>query len=237
MPARREPAGKGLRRLCAALLALAMLPGLSACTRQAPEPVRATAETAQPEPEQSLPVILTQPRAKPGAVGADLFLSVEAQGEDLRYLWQYRSGETGEWKACGREGFDTPNYTVRLKKHHEGYQFRCRITAADGETFSEPVTLHLIERPYVSQQPESQSAAAGDRVSFTVLAGGGGLKYQWYFRKSVKGRWIACAGEGCRTGQYSLTVKGYHDGYQYRCVISNGLGKAVTQVVTLKLEP
>ncbi|MBR5342295.1 MAG: fibronectin type III domain-containing protein [Oscillospiraceae bacterium] len=220
---------KQSKRLPAALLALVLLFGLSACARR-------EKPAAPVEPARRATAILSQPYAKPGAVGTDLFLSVEAEGEDLCYQWQYRSSAEGEWHDCGKEGCDTPNYTVRLKEHHEGYQFRCRVSGADGELCSEPVTLELIERPYVSVQPESLSAAAGDKVSFTVLAGGGGLKYQWYFRKSVKGSWIPCSGEGCHTERYSVAVKNYHDGYQYRCEVSNGLGKACTQVVTLTID-
>lgn len=231
---------KQIKRGLAALLALAALLCLCGCARNGAAfelpPAATPGEELKTEPESRPAEILSQPRAKPGAVGTDVFLSVEASGEGLSYQWQYRCSAEGEWKDCGKEGCDTPSYTVRLKEYHEGYQFRCRITGAEGELLSEPVTLRLIERPYVSVQPESLSAAAGDRVSFTVQAGGGGLKYQWYFRKSVKGRWIPCNGEGSRTEQYSLAVRNYHDGYQYRCEISNGLGKACTQVVTLTID-
>ena len=228
------------KRIAALLLALAACCGLSGCGA-APAP---TAEEEAPKSEwrlqydrEKVPAEITrQPRSKPGAVGTQVFLSVEAEGEKLVYQWQYRSGPDGEWKDCSRPGFDTPDYTVTLKSYHGGYQLRCRISNRGGEVYTEPVTLELLEEPFIAGEPESLTAKTGDSVSFSVLAGGGGLRYRWYYRKSVKGLWTPCSGEGHSSACYSLRVKDYHDGYQYRCEVSNDLGRVYTQVVTLTVK-
>ena len=46
-------------------------------------------------------------------------------------------------------------------------------------TGSRFLTVHVIERPVIIQQPTSQSVAAGTDVTFTVVATGNLLRYQW----------------------------------------------------------
>lgn len=241
---RRKKHEKPLRRalLCAAATALALL--LSACSggrviaAMAPDAAPDTGTDralALRETPADPPAVLTQPSAEAAPVGTELLLSVEAGGEELRYQWQSRRDEGSEWIDCRGAGSDTATLTLLLRGYHEGYQFRCQVSNSGGEALSEPVTIHLLTRPSFTFQPRDRSAAAGDVVRFRAEAVGGNLRYQWYFRSSAKGVWKACGGTGSNSPEYVLTVREYHDGYQYRCEAKNTLGTAYSDIVTLTL--
>lgn len=232
-----------MKKIVALLLAAAMVFALAACgaareTEEEEEDTETTEELLRERHERTFapPAILTQPQPASGAVGERVRLSVEAEGEALNYQWQFRQNSEKEWENCSGEGCTTAEYSTILKGYHEGYQFRCLVSNPAGEAVSEAAELHLVMSPLIIGQPGNATASVGDKISFSVQVAGNDLKYQWYYRVGTKGEWNACSGTGYNTDKYSLTVKDYHDGYQYRCEIVNDLGKVYTEVATLTLK-
>ena len=119
--------------------------------------------------------------------------------------------------------------------YHNGYQFRCKVSNPVGTVYSEAATLTAMAAPAVTAQPQSRSAQRGETVSFTVKASGRELSYQWYYRKTPDGSWIRCGSEGATSRTLSVEVKSYHNGYQFRCRITNPVGKVYTDEVTLSV--
>ena len=82
-------------------------------------------------------------------------------------------------------------------------------------------------------QPEDQTVSAGKTATFTVVAEGDGLTYQWYYRTSSSGSWKKASST---TASYSIKNSVERNGRQYRCKITDEYGNVeYTEVATLKL--
>ena len=91
------------------------------------------------------------------------------------------------------------------------------------------LTTYPATAPQISAQPQSQTAAPGGSVTFTVVASGSAnLNYQWYFNTNTP-----------LTGATSplLTVNNVQatNAGTYSVIITNGVGQAVSQTATLSL--
>ena len=94
-------------------------------------------------------------------------------------------------------------------------------------------TESTISVPSILTQPKSRTAEESDSVDFTVIAVGGSLKYQWYYRTSSTGEWKKSSGTGATTKTLSVEAKSYRSGYQYRCRVSNDAGYRYSSAATL----
>ena len=79
-------------------------------------------------------VITGQPKSVAQAVGTTAKFTVTATGAGLTYQWQYRTSSTGEWKTCGLTGAKTATLSVPVTAGRNGYQYRCKVTSANGVT-------------------------------------------------------------------------------------------------------
>ncbi|MBE6990653.1 MAG: hypothetical protein E7426_07925 [Ruminococcaceae bacterium] len=68
------------------------------------------------------------------------------------------------------------------------------------------------------------------------MASGTSLSYQWYYRTSSTGTWTAVSAASGKTATYSLTTATRHNGYQYRCKVSNAAGYVYTGIRTLTVK-
>ena len=85
--------------------------------------------------------------------------------------------------------------------------------------------------PKITTQPKSATVAVGESATFKVAATGGALSYQWQYKRSGATSWIDWTGKT----EATLPVKGgsNNNGCQYRCVVSNPLGKKNSAAATL----
>jgi hypothetical protein len=89
--------------------------------------------------------------------------------------------------------------------------------------------------PAITAQPEAQTAADDAKAQFTVEATGGGLTYQWQWKGT--GDWANTTLSGYNTATLSVPAPLARNGYQYRCVVSDGNGSQKTSAVaTLTVE-
>ncbi len=90
-----------------------------------------------------------------------------------------------------------------------------------------PATL-WIEAPQIEEQPKSQAVLGGDSVIFTVSAEGTApLNYQWYKDESVI--------EGATSETYTIESVTAEDLGDYKVVVTNTEGEAVSNVAVLSL--
>ncbi len=90
-----------------------------------------------------------------------------------------------------------------------------------------------IVKPAIKTQPADKSAVAGESVQFTVAATGGNLTYRWQYRTSSTGSWKNSGATGCNTRTLTISAATSRNGYQYRCVVENEKGKAISNAATL----
>ena len=82
-------------------------------------------------------------------------------------------------------------------------------------------------------QPVSQTVEHGTQVTFSVTAVGSGLSYRWYYRTNSEGEWTAAGAASATTANYTITAEARHNGYQYRCRVTNGVDTVYSDTVTL----
>ena len=183
------------------------------------------------------PVITIQPKNQTLVPGDNAVFAVKATGASA-YQWYYRTSSTASWSAVSASAGKTANYTFETKEKHDGYQYRCKLTNAIGSIYTAIRTLTLVtDAPSITTQPADKSVTAGDKVVFTVKASGIALNYQWYYRAPDTGSWTKLTASSAKTASYSLTTQERHNGYQYRCQVSNLAGRLYTNICTLKVLP
>ena len=166
------------------------------------------------------PIITTQPKSVTVNEGKTATFKVVATGADS-YQWYYRTSSTGSWTAVKNNG-TTATYTLTTAARHNGYQYRCLVKNSAGSVYSNTVTLTVNAKPVITTQPKSVTVNAGKTATFKVVATGA-ASYQWYYLKPGESTWNAVSNNGT-SATYTLTTQARHNGYQYKCKVSNSVG-------------
>jgi len=142
-----------------------------------------------------------------------------------------------------------------------GHQYKvfAYLTASDGYTFSSATTATvngnaaqasltqdgqlqveytfpaLASKPVIITQPSDVTVAAGETVTFTVVATGTGLTYRWQYKEEEE-PW-SDPGDPSTTGTLSFTVGADANGIKYRCIVTNSGGTTTSNAVTLSVKP
>ena len=184
------------------------------------------------------PRITTQPVNKDLLVGSTAKFTIAATGKGtLKYQWQYRKDENASWANSGQKGAKTDTLLVSCTAGLHGYQFRCVVTDGNGQkSYSNTVTLTL--KPRITTQPTNTSVTAGTKAKFTVVATGKStLTYQWQFRKNSSCEWANSGQSGNKTATLSVASTTGLNGYQFRCIVTDGnQQETISNTVTLTVK-
>lgn len=177
--------------------------------------------------------IIAQPENATVVEGGTAVFTVAATGEGLSYQWKYRYSESAPWTDSGKEGAKTDSLRFVAEDYHNGYEYCCVITDANGRSItSDPATLTVKEEAdaiKIIQQPKNCTTPVGSVAVFTVVAEGDDLSYQWEHKTPTGTKWITTtAGTGTTTNELSIEALAYRDGYIYHCVIIDANGNSVT---------
>ncbi|MCX8516788.1 MAG: DUF1566 domain-containing protein [Rhodoferax sp.] len=174
------------------------------------------------------PSITTQPASQTVAVGQTASFSVVATGTaPLRYQWKLNdqaiSGATSSSYA-----------TSDTNKVGNDAVFTVVVSNGTGTVTSDKATLTVtpVEIPAITTHPLSQSAAAGQTASFSVVATGTKpLSYQWKRKNATDGESINI--EGATSSTYTLTTKSGDNGAKFSVVVSNSAGSVTSNEADL----
>ncbi len=84
----------------------------------------------------------------------------------------------------------------------------------------------------ITTNPASQSVSAGETATFTVVASGNNLAYQWYYSSNDGSTFAEI--DGATENTYSFNVASTtQNGWQFKCFISNGCDLKSTPPATL----
>jgi endonuclease/exonuclease/phosphatase family metal-dependent hydrolase len=122
----------------------------------------------------SAPAIVTQPQSLTNGVGSSATFSASASGAaPLTYIWRFNGSPV-------TSGTST-SFTISSVQTSSAGSYTVVVTNSAGSATSAVATLTVtLPVPYIIEQPQSQTAAAGSAVTFKVNAGGGlPLSYQW----------------------------------------------------------
>ena len=105
------------------------------------------------------------------------------------------------------------------------------MTDKDGKTAKSSTVTLTLPGPVITAQPESVTAAAGTKATFTVAATGDTLTYQWYYKAPSAGTFSASS---CKTATYSFTAQAAYNGRKIYCMVTDKNGNtAKSSTVTL----
>lgn len=112
----------------------------------------ASGKTATSEPAvitlKAAPVKITQqPADASGTVGGTVVMHVAAQGDSLKYQWQYQMAKGTTWANCGLEGRLTDTLYVPVTAARDGASYRCVVTNANGEMVASEAAVLTVKEP------------------------------------------------------------------------------------------
>ena len=174
-----------------------------------------------------------QPKwGKASLPGSKMTLSVTATGAS-GYQWMTRANGSTGWAAI--DGATGTSYVVEVQEGMGGRQYACQVTGKQGTVMSKAATVKMakIPTPMIKKHPVlKKPVAVGSKVTLTVIAQNVET-YQWYYRTSANGAWIAMGGETRPT--VTITAGAGMNGYQYKCAVKGRGGSAESKVATLKV--
>jgi hypothetical protein len=177
---------------------------------------------------QAAPVITVHPQSQAISAGADITLTVGADGTaPLSYQWRFNGVDI--------PGATDPGLTLTDVQAPDTGDYTVRVSNPVGSAVSSAATLTVNTGPAppsIGTQPQSQTALVGSNPAFTVVAyGSAPLNYQW--------RFDGVDIPGATAGTLNLANVQLSQAGAYTVVIVNGLGSITSAVATLTvtLEP
>ncbi len=179
------------------------------------------------------PVITQQPVSMTIYAGGTATFTVTADGATA-YQWYWRANKDDSWHKGTLTSATTATLVYKnMSLAKDGYQFKCKVSNAEGYVYSKIVTLSVsAEKPAVTAQPLSYTAGAGAKVKMTVLATGAN-SYQWQYRTSSSDTWKSSSLTGCKTDTLTVSATTARNGYEYRCVLKNANGTVYSKKAVL----
>ncbi len=167
--------------------------------------------------EEAGPLTITQqPEDAKGTVGdqASFFVTVSGGKAPYTYEWQY-CWVGGSWTYVENSelvgGATTSRLDIVITNDviDSLYQYRCWVRDADNNFLcSDPVIVIEDTSPRIVSQPVSGSAAAGEKVTFTMEVSGGKspCSYQWQYSTDGGSTWLSVANSTKYSGVQTSTL-------------------------------
>jgi hypothetical protein len=179
--------------------------------------------------ENPAPFISSQPVDAFICDGGNAVFNVTATGTGLTYQWQQNAGggfinvvDGGQYS-----GANTASLTVSgVNSGMDGYQYQVLIngTICTATATSVAVTLNSSTSPVVTTQPADVQVCPGDAASFSVVASGSNLSYQWEENSGSGFNALSDGGiySGTNTATLNLASTSLGmNGNQYRVIVSS----------------
>ncbi|MCG8696814.1 MAG: immunoglobulin domain-containing protein, partial [Bacteroidales bacterium] len=163
-------------------------------------------------------VITAHPSDATECLGNNANFAVTATGSNLSYQW-YKDGVA---MADGGDisGSQINSLVISNLDLTDAATYYCKVTGDCSIIDSDPADLTVDDAISITTQPTDQQACSGDNISFSVVATGSNLSYQWQ-KNAVD---IA----GATSNTLALIGIDATDVASYRCVISNSCGSSLT---------
>jgi len=186
--------------------------------------------TWEPYGETEPIMIISQPIEYVGAVNDDVVFTVGVTGNGLVYQWYYSSDHGSTWTKCTSPGYNTDTLQVALRAYRNGYQYKCVITDAFGESVASNVVSMTVKASEITivHQPESvENAVLSQLYQFTVVAEGDNLTYRWELSTDGGESWTISYLGGYNTDTLFFSVTAARASKLYKCVITDAAGNSV----------
>jgi hypothetical protein len=151
------------------------------------------------------------------------FVKIQVDGKDVaaRYVETAEGGGAVTLTKEYLDELDTGAHTLTIIYADGSAKTTFTVAAEDK---SEPPTIIM--------QPESQTANSGDKITFTIMANGTTpLICQWQVDKNDGNGWQSIT--GAVNASYTVTTDAVHNGYKFRCTVTNGAGSVISEEAVL----
>lgn len=161
----------------------------------APGDVNSTEATLTISPAAGAPSITQHPAAQTAAVGGTATFNVLASGNaPFTYTWRlggnlpavnglFDQGTFARGRCTGNVAYANNGATITLANLSEGCDgLDVSVVVGNGispDATSNPALLRVLRRPTLTSVPTSQAVDVGQTATFTVVASGENLTYQW----------------------------------------------------------
>ncbi len=133
------------------------------------------------------PAITTQPASVAVCAPATATFTVASSVAGVTYQWQ-SAPAAGVFTNIAGANFASYT-TAATSAAMDGTQYRCIVSTQCGSTTSSVATLTVNTAAAITTQPTNQSACTGSTATFTVVATGSGVSYQWQSATVAAGPW------------------------------------------------
>lgn len=165
-------------------------------------------------------VVNIQPANQSSCLGGNVTFNVSASGSGtVTYQWKKNAVNIG--------GATSASYTINPVTAGDVASYSVVVASLCGSTTSNSATLSIIPATVITTQPVSQTVCSGNNVTFTVLATGDNLAYQW--RKA--GVNIG----GALSSSYTITGVTAGDVSNYDVIVTGTCGTVTSNTVSLSL--
>lgn len=170
------------------------------------------------------PSLNSQPSSANVCAGTPVTFTASAPGTPI-YQWQVNTG-TGFNNISGASN---PSYTINSPTSGQnGNIYHVLVTGTCGVTTSNDATLTIKSPPQITTQPLDVSSCNGANASFSVVAAGSNLSYQWQVSISgCGGPFSNISSSNANTLTISNVTLGM-TGFAYRVIISGDCAGPVT---------
>ncbi len=165
------------------------------------------------------PTIITQPQNQTATQGQSATFSVVASGTGpLGYQWYFN--------GTALSGATSSALTLSNVQTNNAGSYTVVVSNVAGSVTSAAATLTVYVPPGITSQPLSQTVAAWQKVTFSVVAGGTApLNYQWSFNGTAL--------SGATSSALILSNVQTNNAGNYTVVVSNVAGSVTSAVATL----
>ena len=179
--------------------------------------------------------ITENPSDYTGKEGETAVYTVKAEGNDLKYQWEYSKDAGKSWTVFGkaRPSAVTDRFEWVIESRFDGWQCRCAVTDSDGgKVYSEAARMVVKKKEAITitEQPETFTGAAGGTATYAVKAEGTDLKYQWQYSRDGESNWTSFsqkARPSAGTDTFQWVIEERFNGWYCRCEITDAEGNAV----------
>lgn len=188
-----------------------------------------------------LPGISTHPASFTLCAGNPTSFTCAVSGINIGYQWQVNTGtgftnlsNTAPYSGVTTNTLSLSNTTAAMN----GYQYRCVISGACNASLPTNIaTLTVHALPAIITQPTNAAVCSGFNTSFTTIATGTGISYQWQVLTLGGFQNLTDIAPYSGSTTSTLTISNTSatlNNYQYRCVISGTCAPdATSSAVTL----
>ena len=170
--------------------------------------------------------ITTQPQDVNATVGETVTLSAAANGDEVKYLWQWHYAGATSWNSWGT----VQTLNKKMYANFDGIVYRFVATDKYGNSVtSDEATIHVTSTPpspalAITQEPSDITGAVGETVTLTGEASGDEVTYTWQWHYADRTTWSNWGSAN------PLNKKLYanFDGIVYRFVAKDKNGNSIT---------